>query len=372
VRRLECLDGLRGVLAFYVLVSHMAAFAALPAWLIQPLLHGGAAVDIFFILSGMVIVRSLERFAHAPSPFLVARAGRTFPVFLVVFPFAAVIQILPNGFSRMPWIGPASTARTIWSEGWPSGWAQEIAAHLTMTHGLFPDAVLPDVWVSFLGAAWSLSTEWQFYLIMAALAGPLGRGRIGTRHLVLLFLGLAAAACVWQATAPAGWGFSRAFLPNKAQYFALGIAAAVLQRHPGRVSMRFYAAVLGGTLAICSFNGGVKLLAAPLVWTACLAVQLAPGISGLGIASTVLRMRPLLWLGSVSYCVYLVNEPAQKLLGVGLAVLAGGDPTRFTAIWVPAAILLPLSFAWILHVTVEQAGQRWGKAASQRVWAAAG
>ncbi len=39
-----------------------------------------------------------------------------------------------------------------------------------MTHGLFPNAVWPNVWVSLLGAAWSLSTEWQFYLLALIVA----------------------------------------------------------------------------------------------------------------------------------------------------------------------------------------------------------
>ena len=45
-----------------------------------------------------------------------------------------------------------------------------------MTHGLFPDGGLPDVWVSFLGAAWSLSTEWQFYLLALLLSAGRSRG----------------------------------------------------------------------------------------------------------------------------------------------------------------------------------------------------
>ncbi len=372
MRRLECLDGLRGVLAMYVLLSHMAPFAAVPAWVARPLSHGEAAVDIFFILSGMVIVRSLEGFQYAASPFLIARVGRIFPVFLAVFPLAAAIQVIPTGFALMPWIGPDGPACSIWSAGWRPHWAAEIAAHLTMTHGLFPDAVLPNVWVSFLGAAWSLSTEWQFYMVVALLAGPLGRGRISTRHLILIFLALAAAGIAWQGTAPSGWGFSRAFLPNKAQYFALGIAAAMLQRRPDAASSRGYAITLGAVLLACGVQGGVEKLAPPLAWTACLAAEMGLGGRGMAILATLLRRRELLWLGAASYCIYLVNGPAQKLLGVVLARLSRGDAAMFTVIWIPAAILLPLVLAWMLHMTVEQAGQRWGKAASLRVKLASG
>ena len=55
MKRLECLDGLRGVLAIYVALGHMAPFAMLPLWLQSGVSHGGAAVDVFFILSGLVM-----------------------------------------------------------------------------------------------------------------------------------------------------------------------------------------------------------------------------------------------------------------------------------------------------------------------------
>ena len=184
MKRLECLDGLRGVLAVYVMLGHMAPFAALPAWIIGPLSHGGAAVDVFFILSGLVIFRSLESCRFEARPFLILRITRIFPVFLVMFAAGTALQPLSEPFDAMPWVEPGSLARDIWSQNWPSTWVAEIAAHLTMTHGLFPNGVLPNVWVSFLGAAWSLSTEWQFYV----LALVLGRSRMSAERLAAVFL----------------------------------------------------------------------------------------------------------------------------------------------------------------------------------------
>ena len=81
MKRLDSLDGLRGLLAFYVLLGHMAPFAVLPDWIQQPLSHGGAAVDIFFVLSGLVITQSLLRAGGHAVPFLVARFARIFRYF---------------------------------------------------------------------------------------------------------------------------------------------------------------------------------------------------------------------------------------------------------------------------------------------------
>src|ERR1700733_329899 len=225
MKRLECLDGLRGVLAVYVMLGHLAPFAMIPGWIAQPWSHGNAAVDVFFILSGLVIVQSLESFGWRGRGFLIARAARIFPVYLAMLLVAVAVQALPTDFARLPWIAADSPARDIWSVGWPRAWLAELVAHLTMTHGLLPDAIIPGAWVSFLGSAWSLSTEWQFY-VLALLLGV----RVGSGKLVVAFLCLAVAGVVWQAAVVPEWQFSRAFLPNKAQFFALGTASASLVR----------------------------------------------------------------------------------------------------------------------------------------------
>jgi peptidoglycan/LPS O-acetylase OafA/YrhL len=356
MRRLACLDGLRGVLAVYVLVSHMAPFSAFPWWMVRLFLHGEAAVDVFFILSGMVIAGSLESFGWQAKPFLAARAARLLPVFFIAFPLAVAVQPLPMGLERMPWIGPENTAaRMTWSDDWPLTWAPEIAAHLTMVHGLFPHFVLPNAWVSFLGAAWSLSTEWQFYFLMAALSAAFvgWRGRLDFSRTAMMLLSAAGAALLWTRWLPLEWQFSKAFLPNEAQYFALGLASAGLWREPGRRAVRFYATTLVGALILCTSSGGAGKLAAPLVWTACLMAELGGPLPGTGLLSRVLRARLLLWLGAISYPLYLINEPVQKALGVALSALLPGHATMFTLVWVPGAILIPIGLGWLLHRTVE-------------------
>jgi peptidoglycan/LPS O-acetylase OafA/YrhL len=386
MRRLVCLDGLRGVLAFYVMLSHTLPFTPMPGWLVWLFSHGGAGVDVFFILSGLVIVQSLAGFNYQSRPFLIARVARIYPVFLVVFVAAIAVQPLATSFERMEWIGPDSPARFIWSGGWPHDWGLFIAAHLTMTHGLFPDGVLPDVWVGFLGAAWSLSTEWQFYL----LALLIGR-RLGLGSLAWLFLVVSAASIAWHAVAPDAWQFSRAFLPNKAQYFALGIASAIIVRH-GNERIGAYVAVLAVTLVLCAIQGGVDKLLPPVIWSVCLAAQLVSrhssspppsssprmrGPSGywrpafvgtvtVGAFAAVLRSRPLVWLGAVSYGLYLVNEPVQKLLGVTLAVVVQGNATLFTALWLPGAVVLPVLAAWWLHEWIETPALRRGRTLARR------
>jgi peptidoglycan/LPS O-acetylase OafA/YrhL len=357
MKRLECLDGLRGVLAVYVMLGHMAPFAALPAWIISPLAHGGAAVDVFFILSGLVIFRSLESCRYQARPFLILRVTRIFPVFLAMFVAAIMLQPLPAPFPAMPWITPDGIARDIIPQGWPSNWAIEIAAHLTMTHGLFPNGLLPDAWNSFLAAAWSLSTEWQFYVV----ALLLGRARISAERLATMFLLLAVAGLVWDLAVPEAWRFSRAFLPNKAQYFALGIASAVWA---DRRSLRAFAMVLGATLVLSAAHGNAGKLVPPLIWTLCLAAQLLPG--RFALIAVPLRWRTVQWLGGISYPIYLANEPVQKALAFVLVCIAPRNPVVFDMVWLPAAVALPIGAAALLHRYVETPAQQWGRALARR------
>lgn len=347
--RLATLDGLRGLLAVYVLASHLLPFAALPAPL-APLAgvfsHGGAAVDVFFALSGLVIARSLARFDYRALPFLAARIRRLYPAYLPVLALAVAIQPLATGFAHMPWIAPGSAAHSIWSGGWAHAAWIDVALHLVLAHGLVPAALGPDRWVALLGAAWSLSAEAQFYLLALLLSRR--RRAAPAAHALLA---LAVAALAWRHAAPPGWQFSRAFLPERAQYFALGLAGAALLAADG--AWRRYAAVLGAALAVCWVHQGVAGLAAPLVWTLALALEAAPGIAILAPLRRLLRSAAAQWLGAISYPLYLVNEPVQKLLGLALARLAAGNGALFTLLWLPLGIALPVALAWALHRGVE-------------------
>jgi hypothetical protein len=354
MNRLECLDGLRGVLAAYVLLGHLAPFAALPLALQAAVSHGGAAVDLFFVLSGLVIAQSLERAGGRARPFLIGRAARIYPVFLPVFALSVLVQPWSCGFEAMPWVGPDSPARTICVMAWPHSWLPEIAAHLTMTHGLFPDQVLPDVWVSFLGAAWSLSTEWQFYLLALAFGGR-------ARLLVPALFVLAAAAVCWRLAGPEAWQFSRAFLPNKAHFFALGAASLAVVR--AGAPTRSYCAALALCLGACATAGTLGKMLPPLAWTLCLAA--ATGLGARPLAA-VLRSRPAQYLGAISYCLYLINEPVHKLAAGVLGAVAGGAPVLFAALWLPVAIMVPVGLAAALHRAVEVPALRWGRRLADR------
>ncbi len=356
MQRVVGFDGLRGVLAVYVMVGHMAPFAGLPDWIARLVSHGGAAVDMFFILSGFVIAQSLHRFAGQPVAFVMARAGRTMPAYIPVFLCAVFIQLLPTGLRWMQWIAQDNPGRAIWSEGWPAHGTAEIVLHLTMLHGMIPDGVLPDAWVSFLGAAWSLSTEWQFYLVALLVA----RTGVDVRAIARALIIIAIFGVIWEFAAPEPLRLSRAFLANKAHYFALGAASWVLL-NTGAAAARFFGLVFGAVMLLVAIKSDFATSSAgkflpPIVWTFCLAIESRRSLEPV---RSLLCWGPIQWLGTISYSLYLVNEPVQKMIGLGLALAVRGDEAHFTAFWIPLAIAVPIAVAAMLQRVVERPAAEW-------------
>ena len=72
------------------------------------------------------------------------------------------------------------------------------------------------------------------------------------------------------------------------------------------------------------------------------------------------------WLGALSYCIYLANQPVHKLLGLFLAGAAGGDGAVFTALWLPGAVVLPVVLSVGLHRWIETPALRWGRRYARR------
>jgi peptidoglycan/LPS O-acetylase OafA/YrhL len=334
MQRLARMDGLRGVLAVYVMLGHALPLAALPDWVQAPFSHGEAAVDLFFALSGLVIAQSLARFQGRFAPFMAARARRLLPVYFVALAFGIGVTALGDPLAAAPWAGQA--ARDIFAPALPPNLLAHVVAHLTLTQGIIPQAWLPYAYVTLLGPAWSLSTEGQFYALI---------GWAGPRALPRLALALLLAALVWHMLG-LGTYFSRAALPDAAAYFALGIASALLLRGEDT-------ALFGGCLAgACAVAGAGKAII-PLLWAVAMLALARPW-------GRVLEHRALLALGAISYPLYLINEPVERL--AALAVGAGHGPVLFTLLYLPLALGGALAAALLLHRLVEEPFLRPGKA----------
>jgi peptidoglycan/LPS O-acetylase OafA/YrhL len=327
MQRLHRLDGLRGVLAVYVMLGHALPFTVAPAWVQTPFSHGEAAVDLFFALSGLVIINSVDRFEGAFWPFMRARARRLLPVYGVALVFA--LAVLAVGTPVLPWVGVAG--RHIMEAGLPSPLWAHVLAHLTLTQGLIPQGALPFAYVTLLGPAWSLSTEWQFYVVI---------GLCAPRDFRVVACVLMAAGLAYHAVSgwlPPWWGFSRAFLPDAAPYFALGLASAAWLRGQGVACLLVCAGLAMG------LGSGSGRFVIPLVWLLVLAALKHP-------AGRVLEGRVVQFLGAVSYPLYLFNEPVQR----GLALLTPfHSGLIFSLLWLPISVVVVVGLSWLIHEALE-------------------
>jgi len=349
------LDGLRGVLAVYVMLGHAAPFVVLPGCVEAALRHGEAAVDLFFCLSGLVVVQSLERFDFCAGPFLRARARRLLPVYFLVLAAAVLLLSAGSPLPEMPWLNVGSAGAEVWEQGLPAGVFWHLLAHVTLTQGLIPQGALPWAYVTLLGPAWSLSTEWQFYLVVAALR---------VRNLGALAVLLLGMAVVYRLLPlPGFWQFSRAFLPDAAGYFALGVASVGVVRGEGFGVFGVFGLVFAGVCLFGVWSGEAWKVLTPVIWAGLLVANTQAGVAGkdggrrfafppYGLAG-FLDWRWVQWLGAVSYPLYLVNEPVQRACAMLVAPLVHGDAALFTVVWLPMAVVAPVLVAGWVHRFVE-------------------
>lgn len=176
------LEGLRGLMAWWVVVGHWSTTVPIPHFIGKTKLYNGYAVDVFVILSGFAIAALIDKRPERYGLYITRRFLRIFPVYLFYLLILALIAPLalqtwqaapPGGYMHDNRIRIATDAITYF---WPHMWA-----HLAAVQGLIPNRFLPSTDYAILGQAWSISLEWQFYLIApfmiawARPSAPLGR-----------------------------------------------------------------------------------------------------------------------------------------------------------------------------------------------------
>lgn len=354
---LEELEGLRGLLALWVVVGHWG-ITVLPAGPIDPHFHNSAAVEIFILLSGFVIARLID---FRPEPwrhYIARRASRIIPVYLIFLALSALIApavpavllTAPDTPFRLVRLGIAQDGLDYF---WP-----HLLVHATALHGLVPRDVLPSTAFALIGQAWSLSLEWQFYLVAPLLVGAC-RGFSPFRiFLALAFL--VAAVGVGKLVA-----MSPAYLGRHLPFFLIGIASHFL--HSTLMSNHRFAARARPWLRLCLVLFGLSALfgetrGLPLaIWLGVLLV-ITPFESVMGrYLRDILGAAPLRHLGRIAYPVYLGHMVAM-LGALALMSAMGAQPRGFGALLLlglTLAFTLPL--AWLVHVHVEAPCHHWGR-----------
>ncbi len=302
---LPALDGLRGLAVLGVLAFH--AHAALPG--------GYLGVDLFFVLSGYLITGILVREHKAGGirlgPFWIRRARRLLPALLVLMPAIAVyahVWARPDELANLRADAFATLA-------YVANWRSILAGKSYWELFAAPSP---------LEHTWSLAIEEQFYLVWPLVVVALLRR--STRALLgaSVALALASAASMLLLWDPGHT--ARAYLGSdtRAAAILLGAAFSIVVPFSTTLTRRGVATldVAGGIAAVglaiawarlegespFLYRGGFWLTeVAALVLIACAVV---PG-SRVG---KLLAFRPLAYVGTVSYGVYLWHWPVDVVL----------------------------------------------------------
>jgi peptidoglycan/LPS O-acetylase OafA/YrhL len=341
------LESLRGLAALVVCVQHgMNVFAietpSVARVVILSAFDSASAVIFFFVLSGYVLGRALER-DSAFASYLIRRLFRVLPTFVaaVLFAFACErllrIDPLPSGLTQ-------GFARMFWPEPtWHALRDNLLLGSFTVngpTWTLLPE-LLGSLMLPFAIAAHASIPPWWRWALFATIATLLA---ISPLHALLWFY-----SGWFLAREIAEWLAGRRHLAVMA--FVTGLACLGILPHCGD----FYAVgiVIPSALAGALMIGAVAATPDLLRWT---------------------TAAPLRFLGRISYSLYLVHWPIFYLCAL-LAIAC--RPILSTEIWgnmfvTVTSVIVALAVAALSYRFIEAPSIRAGKlvaSAQARIWA---
>jgi len=322
--RLVEVDALRGVAALAVVLFHYTTrFNELFGWNPLPAISfpdGHFGVNLFFIISGFVIFMTLEKTSR-PMDFVVSRFSRLFPAY-----WAAILLT----FSITHWLGLPDKLVD----------APTAFANIPMIHGLFSIQHVDSVY-------WTLEVELLFYCGMFTLyrLGCLNRIHLALLSLLVLRLAYFILNRVWGIEL--SWTLSHLLNLKFIPWFALGISIYLFISRNGKESWK-KPGLTASSAILC-------LLIVDSLFLALLATVLATAVylAASGRAS-LLRHGILVWLGSISYPLYLLHENIGWSL---LLQLQSRGVSTDVAIVIGIAVSLVMATA--LTYLIEQPAMRW-------------
>jgi len=334
------IDGLRAVAVIAVVLFHLDL-----SWF-----QGGyVGVDVFFVISGYLITRNIvqaiDRQRFSLVNFYIARFRRLFPALIVTIAATLVLGVLlfsPDALIRLSGSAIASILSLANIRFW-------------LTSGYF------DIDHSFkpLLHFWSLSVEEQFYLVWPILiVSVFGLSRRHRDALIIIgavfFLSLISSQIMLSVSPDTAFYW----MPFRAFEFALGALFVFAERLPVDVISKYFDRSAGLTffgLGLILFSSVTYSSSTPIPgWNVLVPVfgaALVIASRGSMLAQLILSNKLSVWLGRISYSLYLVHWPIWVY--ASFFVVREFSPSEKGVIFV-----LMLVLAAILHYGVEKRFRR--------------
>jgi peptidoglycan/LPS O-acetylase OafA/YrhL len=341
--RLHFLDGIRGVTSLYVMWTHLALF--LPPdllyrqqWLdysTRWMRQGRTAVAVFIVLSGycLMLPAAVSDAASVPGGFwryIKRRARRIFPPYYAALTLSLVLlAFFAPRLKQEP---------TFWTSMLPIS-PGAVVSHLLMLHNI------NEQWITRIDAPmWSVATEWQIYFLFALAFLPLFRRSFWLALTAAVAIGLAPMFFLHRGEGASPWF---------GVLFVFGMVGASIC-HSAQPRWNALRSRLGDTWG-GAFALGVLVSTAwhlfrmkhtSLLWKgefiedAVLGLTVMAGIiwctrsiqSGRPNAAVkLLEAPPLLFLGAISYSLYLFHVPILGTLDMLMRSAGAALPGTFAA-----------------------------------------
>lgn len=358
-------EGMRGLMAWWVVLGHVANRIGIhfssdlsAPWKLIVLTN--IPVDIFIALSGFAIFTLLSKDRSDYFRYMLGRFFRIYPVY--VFCLVVGILLFDWRYAQLlvdPLVSSAHLqATTMLAQSIHDYYPQHIIAHLLLMHGVIPDQVIYGSGQAFVGPAWSLSLEWQFYLLAPLLFVLMNRQKYIAVLIGVLFIGLDLASRFY------GLSFSYgAFLPLKIGFFFAGMAT-FFYRNDNR-SLAALLLLIAFVQVLLSNNTKAGLISL-LLWVLLSIVILNHSGAGSSLARGVrqaLSSNVLKFIGKLSFSIYLIHVFVIDFLASYLLQYSISDLSQvqlYLLLLIPT-VLLTLLVSILIHYSIEAPFIRLGK-----------
>lgn len=353
------LESIRGLMAWWVVFGHLyscfrQAIGNVPPIINEVLLATAIPVDIFICLSGFFIAKALNGKSSDYKPYIVRRAFRIIPIYLLAMFLAALLfNERMSVRMEMPWNTPGQLAAV---ENYWSTISDNVAAYLMpclmLLQGLIPDQVLPHAGDAFLAPAWSLTLEWQFYLIAPLLVWGflLKRGKellVASSLIALLLL------------THSGLTFSYgSFILIKLPVFIIGMLTHDLIRR-GEDELKNGLLIIVIVLGIGLISRSFANFASITLWSV---LAIAFKLNGrfrqplitrmLELSKAPLRNKMLVKLGVLSYSTYLIHILIIDAVMI-VARAFGYLSSDLVALFIALSIVFTYAASSVIHRYIE-------------------